>query len=201
MGSGAPVEQLTVSAYRIPTDTPTESDGTFEWSSTTMVLVEARAAGLLGIGYTYADTATARLIHDVLANIVCGQDVMANGKIWAALVVSISNLGRPGIASMAISAVDVALWDLKARLLDVPLVTLLGAVRDAVPVYGSGGFTSYSVAQLQAQLAQWVADGIPRVKMKIGRDAVADIARIAAARAAVGEVAELFVDANGADSR
>lgn len=166
-----------------------------------MVLVEIRAADVTGIGYTYADPATAVLINDTLAGVICGQDVFANGKIWAAMVASIRNLGRPGIAAMAISAVDVALWDLKAKLLDVALVTLLGAVRDAVPVYGSGGFTSYPVPQLQAQLAGWVRDGITRVKMKIGRDAAADVLRVADAREAIGDRAELFVDANGAYPR
>ena len=195
------VNQITVSAYRVPTDVPMESDGTLEWNSTTLVLVEASAAGVTGIGYTYADTATAALIRDLLAKVVCGQNVMANGKIWAAMVASIRNLGRPGIAAMAISAVDVALWDLKARLIGVPLVTLLGPVRDSVPVYGSGGFTSYSMTQLQEQLAGWVGEGISRVKMKIGRDALADVERVAAARTAIGSHAELFVDANGAYPR
>ncbi len=198
---GIPLDDLTVSAYRVPTDTDNESDGTYVWSSTTLVLVEARAGGMAGIGYTYADEATGRLIHDTLADVVRGMDVMANGKIWAALVGAIRNLGRPGISSMAIAALDVALWDLKARLLDVPLVTLLGAVRDAAPLYGSGGFTSYTVQQLETQLAGWVEMGIPRVKMKIGRDAAADVARVAAARNAIGESAELFVDANGAYDR
>jgi hypothetical protein len=94
---------------------------------------------------------------------------------------AVRNLGRVGIAAMAIGAVDAALWDLKARLLHLPLVTLLGAVRDRVPVYGSGGFTSYPIAQLQEQLGGWVAGGIPRVKMKIGRDAAADPERVRAA--------------------
>lgn len=192
---------MTVSAYRVPTDVPVESDGTLEWKSTTLVLVEVRAAGVSGIGYTYADTATAALIRDLLASVVCGQNVMPNGKIWAAMVAAIRNLGRPGIAAMAISAVDVALWDLKARIIGVPLVTLLGGVRESVPVYGSGGFTSYTVSQLQKQLSGWVGDGINRVKMKIGRDAVADVTRVAAAREAIGAGAELFVDANGAYPR
>ena len=200
-GSAVPVERITVSAYRVPTDVPMESDGTLEWSSTTLVLVEVQAAGVTGIGYTYADTATAALIHDTLAAVVCRTDAMTNGKTWAAMVASVRNLGRPGIAAMAISAVDTGLWDLKAKLLGVPLVTLLGGVRDTVPVYGSGGFTSYSVEQLRDQLGGWVGDGITRVKMKIGRDAKADVRRVAAARAAIGDDAELFVDANGAYPR
>jgi L-alanine-DL-glutamate epimerase-like enolase superfamily enzyme len=199
--SHVPAERVTVSAYRIPTDVPGESDGTLVWSATTLVVVEIQAGGVTGFGYTYADTATACLIRDTLADVVVGKDVMEGARIWAALVAQIRNLGRPGIAAMAISGIDVALWDLRARLCDVPLLTLLGAARDAVPVYGSGGFTSYSIRQLQAQLAGWVESGISRVKMKIGRDPAADIERIGAARAAIGDGAELFVDANGAYSR
>ncbi|MDQ6944192.1 MAG: mandelate racemase [Candidatus Eremiobacteraeota bacterium] len=199
--SGVPIDDLRVSAYQVPTDAPNESDGTLVWDATTLVLVEARGGGVTGIGYTYADVATARLIHETLAGIVQGMDVMANGRIWLALVAGVRNLGRSGIASMAISAVDVALWDLKARLLDVPLLTLLGAVRDAVPVYGSGGFTSYPIDRLREQLSGWVEMGVPRVKMKIGRDPAGDIVRIAAARASIGDDAELFVDANGAYGR
>ena len=199
--SGPCIDDVVVATYRVPTDVPTESDGTYAWSATTLVLVEATAGGATGLGYSYADRATAQLIHDTLAPLVCGANSMAIGETWAALVASVRNLGREGIASMAISAVDVALWDLKARLLDLPLLTLLGASRGAVPVYGSGGFTSYTDAQLCAQLAGWVEAGIPRVKMKIGRDAAADVVRVAAARRAIGEAAELFVDANGAYER
>jgi L-alanine-DL-glutamate epimerase-like enolase superfamily enzyme len=154
-----------------------------------------------GLGYTYADTATARLIHDLLADVVLGRDAMAVPGTWAAMIHAIRNLGRPGVVSMAISAVDAALWDVKARLLDLPLVSLLGAVRECVPVYGSGGFTSYSVAQLQTQLAGWVAEGMTRVKMKIGTHPTEDRDRVRAARAAIGPEVELFVDANGAYSR
>ena len=126
---------------------------------------------------------------------------MAPAASWNAMVSRIRNLGRPGIASMAISAVDIALWDLKARLLNIPLVTLFGAVRNSVPIYASGGFTSYSDKQLQMQLAGWVKQGIPRIKMKIGRNAAADVGRVREARTAVGDETELFVDANGAYSR
>ncbi len=194
------IQRIVVSIYRVTTDYP-ESDGTLSWDSTTLVLVEAKAGNQIGLGYTYADGATATLIHDVLAEEVTGRNAMDIPGCWLAMVKRIRNLGRPGVASMAISAVDNALWDLKARLLDVPLVSLLGTARESVPVYGSGGFTSYSIPQLQKQLADWVQQGIPRVKMKIGRDAAADIIRIQAAREAIGPYAELFVDANGAYSR
>lgn len=195
-----PIERVEVAAYIVPTESP-ESDGTLEWHNTTLVLVQAYADGLHGIGYTYADTATAHLIKDVLSPVVQGQDAMAVPATWTAMVRAIRNLGRPGIASMAIAAVDVALWDLKAKLLNLPLVKLLGPVRDRVPVYGSGGFTSYSLERLQQQLGDWAAQGISRVKMKVGRNPSEDVRRVEAAREAIGEDVELFVDANGAYSR
>jgi len=184
----------------VPTDFP-QSDGTLEWNSTTLVLVRSYGGNKQGLGYTYADTATAALIQDLLSEVVKGHDVMAPSASWNAMLSRTRNLGRPGIVSMAISAVDIALWDLKARLLNVPLITLLGAVRESVPIYGSGGFTSYSDQQLQRQFAGWVKQGITRVKMKVGRDAAADIKRVRAARDAIDSTTELFVDANGAYSR
>jgi L-alanine-DL-glutamate epimerase-like enolase superfamily enzyme len=197
---GVPIMQIDVSAYRIPTDFP-EADGTLSWDSTTLVVVEATAGGIRSLGYTYADTSTATLIKDLLADKVIGCDAMNVPDAWDTMVHAIRNLGRPGIASMAIAGVDNSLWDLKARLLDLPLVTLLGAVRAGVNVYGSGGFTSYSLEQLQKQLGGWVADGIPRVKMKIGTHPDQDVLRVRAAREAIGPDAELYVDANGAYSR
>ena len=196
----ASIESLRVSAYTIPTETP-EADGTYEWNSTRIVVVEVTGGGNRGVGYSYANTATAKLIDDNLKQVIIGRDAMRVSDAWLAMVHSIRNLGRPGICSMAISAVDTALWDLKARLLDLPLVTLLGQIRDALPIYGSGGFTNYSDDQLQNQLRGWAEQSIPAVKMKIGRNAAADRKRVAAAREAIGERLCLFVDANGGYSR
>ncbi len=195
-----PLERTAVSTYTVPTDLP-ESDGTLEWNSTTLVLVQATAAGKVGLGYTYADSAVATLIQDFLAKLLIGTDAMSPASAYGSMWRRIRNLGRPGICSMAISAVDCALWDLKAKLLELPLVTLLGQVREGAPIYGSGGFTSYSDHQLAAQLGGWVSEGIPRVKMKIGRDAKRDVQRVGVARDAIGPSAELFVDANGAYRR
>ena len=194
------IEQIEVSTYKVPTDFP-ESDGTLEWNSTTLVLVHARGGNKIGLGLTYADTATATLIRDLLSGTVKSRDAMSPAASWNAMAARTRNLGRPGIVAAAISAVDIALWDLKARLLNLPLVTLLGRVRESAPIYGSGGFTSYSDKQLQDQLCGWVEQGITRVKMKVGRDVAADITRVSAARAAIGHDTELFVDANGAYSR
>lgn len=193
----ARVEKLSVSAYAIPTESP-ESDGTYEWNGTTIVIVDLAGGGERGLGYTYADTSTATLIEDHLKNVVIGRDVMSVRGAWNAMLHSIRNLGRPGICSMAISAIDVALWDLKARLLGLPLVSLFGQTRATMPIYGSGGFTSYAIEKLEEQLGGWARQGIPRVKMKIGRDADVDLGRVAAARKAIGQDVDLFVDANGA---
>ena len=195
-----PIEQIDVSAYTIPTDSP-ESDGTYAWDSTTIVIVETHAGGKQSLGYSYADAATAHLIRHKLSDVVVGLDAMAVPGAWAAMRHSVRNLGSPGLAAMAISAVDNSLWDLKARLLGVPLVTLLGPVREGVPVYGSGGFTSYSNHQLQEQLGGWASQGFSLVKMKVGREPTADLQRVQAAREAIGPDTRLFVDANGAYSR
>jgi L-alanine-DL-glutamate epimerase-like enolase superfamily enzyme len=199
-GIAAAVGRVAVSAYEIPTDAP-EADGTYEWNQTTVVVVEVEAAGTLGVGYTYADAATAHFIHDHLAAVCSGRDPFDVPAAWVAMGHSVRNLGGPGVASMAISAVDTALWDLKANLLGLPLFQLLGAARDRAPLYGSGGFTSYSVKKLQEQLVGWVERGIPRVKMKVGTRPEDDLGRVAAARDAIGASTELFVDANGAYSR
>ncbi|HSB76107.1 MAG TPA: enolase C-terminal domain-like protein [Terriglobales bacterium] len=200
LSASPPVERVDVSTFTVPTDAP-ESDGTFKWDKTTMVLVEVHAAGHTGLGYTYADASAAKLIHGVLSAVVKGSDALAVTSTYMAMWQRIRNLGRPGICSTAISALDCALWDLKARLLGLPLVTLLGQVRRGAPVYGSGGFTSYSDKQLADQLAGWVKAGIPQVKMKIGRDAARDRQRVRLAREAIGQDPELLVDANGAYGR
>jgi len=191
---------MQASAYEIPTDFP-ESDGTLKWNKTTLVLSEISAGGHTGIGYTYADTTAAAFIRQFLAQKMVGENAMEVSSIWSRMRREARNLGTTSIVAMAISAVDCALWDLKAKILDVSLATLLGPVRECVPVYGSGGFTSYSMKQLEKQLSGWAEQGIPRVKMKVGRDPAADPGRVKAAREAIGPGVQLFVDANGAYSR
>ena len=196
----APVTSVRVSAFTVPTEQP-ESDGTITWEATTLVLVEVTGGGETGLGYTYAAPAAARLVTDTLAGAVLGRDALDTGGAWQALVWSVRNIGRPGIASMAISAVDTALWDLKARLAGQPLFKLLGAVRESVMAYGSGGFTAFSIEEVCDQLGGWADDGFAAVKMKVGRDPDADRARVRAAREAIGDDVDLFVDANGAYGR
>jgi L-alanine-DL-glutamate epimerase-like enolase superfamily enzyme len=200
--TAAVVERVSASAYRIPTDAP-EGDGTFAWDSTTLVLAQLHADGVVGTGWTYGSAGCAEVIDEVLAPVVRGRDPMDVPGSWQRMVDALRNVGRPGVGGMALSAVDCAMWDLKARLLDLPLCRLLGRVHDGVPVYGSGGFTTYDEQQLSDQLKGWVVDqGFSRVKIKIGESRGThegrDLSRIQQAREVIGPDVQLFVDANGA---
>ena len=192
-----PVDSVEWAAYKIPTDGP-EGDGTFAWDSTTMVVAHVRAGGETGLGWTYAPAAAGHLIEEMLAGVVAGMSEWDVPAANAAMAKAVRNAGRDGVAATAISAVDVALWDLKARLLDVRLTRLLGQAVDAVPVYDSGGFTPWP----DAKLAEWLeARTSPRVKIKIGESwgtrVDRDLARVAQTREVVGDDVEIYVDANG----
>jgi len=195
----APIGEVRASVFTVPTDAH-ESDGTLEWDETTLVLAEVEAGGETGIGWTYSAAAAAKVVEDELSGVVVGTSALDVRGAQLAMRRKLRNAGYPGIGAAAVSAVDVALWDLKAKFLGVPLVTLLGAIHEGVPVYGSGGFCSYSDEQLARQLDGWVEDGIQRVKMKVGREPGRDLDRVRVARLAIGEEAELYVDANGAFS-
>jgi len=199
------IEAIDVRVYVVPTDAP-EADGTASWDSTTMVLVRVLSDGVVGTGWTYGAAQCADIVKDTLCRVVLHRSALDTSERFDDMVVRVRNEGRQGAIGYAISAVDSALWDLKARLLRLPLFRLMGGVRDEVPVYGSGGFTSYSDEQQSRQLGGWVhGQDIPRVKIKIGedwgRDVEHDLDRIHKARVTIGDEAELFVDANGAYSR
>ncbi|MEO8810009.1 MAG: enolase C-terminal domain-like protein [Rhodanobacter sp.] len=194
------IDSVDAIAYVIPTDQP-EADGTLEWDSTTMVFAEVGSGDQKGIGYTYAHKGTALIIADPLRDVLLGGNALDIPASWTSMYRSLRNIGRPGMGLMAMAAVDHALWDLKGKLLDLSVVDLLGRCRPDVPVYGSGGFTSYSIKRLQQQLSGWVEQGIPRVKMKVGTNPAVDPSRVRAARKAIGDEARLMVDANGGYSR
>ena len=204
-GIMAMLESITISkgtatAFTIPTDLP-EADGTFAWDSTTLILVELEAGGVTGIGYSYSHQAAAVLARDVMRQALVGKSALDIPAAFERVRRLQRNYGREGVAASALSAIDVALWDLKAKLLGVSLVALLGQVRDGATVYGSGGFTTYTDEQLAAQMAGWVGEGITRVKMKVGTHPDEDCHRVEIARRAIGAEAHLFVDANGAYAR
>jgi L-alanine-DL-glutamate epimerase-like enolase superfamily enzyme len=195
-----PVTKLEASAYTIPTDAP-EADGTMTWDSTTLVLVQVHAGDQVGTGWTYGPSAVVALVTGKLASVVEGRSALDASAVYYSMWEQLRNAGRPGIGSLALSAIDTAMWDLQARLVGLPLHRLLGAHRDEVPVYGSGGFTTYDDRQTTEQLEGWVGAGIPRVKIKVGESSGTrtgrDTARVRLARKVIGPFVELFVDANG----
>jgi L-alanine-DL-glutamate epimerase-like enolase superfamily enzyme len=202
---GLKISEVSTRVYDVPTDQP-EADGTLEWSSTTVVAVEVRAENVVGLGWTYASSSCKALIDETLAPLVLGSDPLSITGTHEEMVRRCRNFGRPGIVACAISAIDIALWDLKARLFDCSLSDLFGRCRETVPVYGSGGFTTYDDATATAQLERWVGTlGVRQVKIKIGEswgtNVARDLARVAHARSVIGEGIELFVDANGGYSR
>jgi L-alanine-DL-glutamate epimerase-like enolase superfamily enzyme len=191
------IEEVRGFAYTIPTD-KSEADGTLSWDSTTLILAEVRGGGKVGVGYTYSDSSIVSLIGGKLGDVVKRCDAFDPPAAWRAMNVAVRNMGRDGLAANAVSALDTAIWDLKAKLLGISLAVLFGRFREAIPIYGSGGFTSYTDEELRDQLSEWVErDGCCCVKMKIGSDPGRDPQRVSAAKRAIGEQA-LFVDANGA---
>ena len=149
--NGPVVTALETAVYVIPTDEP-EADGTLTWDKTTMVLVRARAGGERGSAGATLRPRPRASSTEMLADVVTGQDAFDTAAPGRGHGRAVRNIGRPGVAATAISAVDIALWDLKARLLALPLADLLGLARDGVPVYGSGGFTSYDDTRTRQQL-------------------------------------------------
>jgi L-alanine-DL-glutamate epimerase-like enolase superfamily enzyme len=196
----APTVQLEATAYTVSTDGP-EADGTATWDEVTAVVVRARAEGQEGLGWTYTDRAGADLVNRVLAPAVADVAVLDVAGAAERMSAAARNMGRTGMLAAAISAVDVAWWDLKARILQTSLSGLLGRVRQAAAVYGSGGFTTYDDDRTSRQLSAYVDDGIPRVKIKIGESWGSrldrDLHRVRLARRVIGPDPELFVDANG----
>lgn len=193
----APIESVSSEHFTIPTDRP-EADGTLSWSQTTLVVVFVKAGGNSGLGYTYSSSADVELINTLFAEVLVGKNSLDIPACWHAMRSACRNLGLRGLVASAIGAIDVALWDLKARLLDIPLATLMGRMREAVPVYGSGGFTTYGREAIHAQIQRWREQGIDSIKIKVGTTRDGDVDRVSWAREALGDRGALMVDANGA---
>ena len=193
--------ELRAGAFRVPTERP-EADGTLAWDATTVVVVQACSGGVTGTGWTYAAAAAAGVVEELLAPAI-DADATADDPEAAAEAMSraLRNAGRPGIGATAMSAVDIALWDLRARREGMPLSRMLGAIRPSIPVYGSGGFTTEDDDALAAQLDAWLDVGVGAVKIKIaedrGRRIDRDLERVALVRDRVGRDIGVFVDANG----
>ena len=133
------IDGVTATAYRVPTETDEESDGTLVWDSTDLVVVEVTAGEHTGLGYTFCHPAALLVIQDKLAGVVTGRDPAAPEAAWAQMQTETRQMGHAGIAQMAVSAVDIALWDLKARLVDRCLADVLSRWRERAPSTGQAG--------------------------------------------------------------
>ncbi|MEP7177469.1 MAG: enolase C-terminal domain-like protein [Pseudonocardiales bacterium] len=194
------ISGVKVAVYTFPTPEP-EADGTLQWAATTAVTVTLHAGGQAGLGWTYSSPAAAAVIHDKLADAVNDRDAHDIAGGWSAMHRACRNLGTKGLVMQAISAVDMAWWDLKARLLKMPMTALLGQYRSEVPIYGSGGFTTLSDAQLEEQVGWWQTVGCTAMKIKIGQawgtHTTRDLARVGELRKYASDDVQLMVDANG----
>jgi L-alanine-DL-glutamate epimerase-like enolase superfamily enzyme len=197
---GTRIDRVTTATYEFPTPEP-EADGTLTWSATTAVTVTVHAGGRTGLGWTYSSPAAASVIEHHLTSVIRGHDVFDVTGGWQAMRRACRNLGTKGLVMQAISAVDIAWWDLKARLLDTSLVRLFGRNRNDVPIYGSGGFVTYDDRRLAEQVDWWHSVGAAGMKIKIGEsrggNVARDIARVKRLRELAGQEVALMVDANG----
>lgn len=195
------IDGLGVAVRTFPTPEP-EADGTLTWEATTAVVVVLHAGGRTGLGWTYSSPAAAAVVTDHLQDAVRYRNAMDVPAGWGAMRRACRNLGTRGLVMQAISAVDIAWWDLKAQLCRTSLTGLLGAARSSVPIYGSGGFTNLSHDQLAEQVEHWRELGCLAMKIKIGEDwgakADRDLDRVAQLRCLAGAGTRLMVDANGA---
>ncbi|MGA8721626.1 MAG: enolase C-terminal domain-like protein [Solirubrobacteraceae bacterium] len=192
------IDTVEVHCYQGPTATGAESDGTLTWNSTAITVVELHADGVTGLGYSYCHPAARTVIETKLSSVLVEADPCMPERSWAHMQVELRQLGHAGLAMMARSAVDIALWDLKAKLIDVCLADALPRFHESVAIYGSGGFTNLTEDQLREQVHEWVRAGCRSMKIKVGRDKLADPSRIDVVREEAGPDAELMVDGNGA---
>jgi L-alanine-DL-glutamate epimerase-like enolase superfamily enzyme len=194
------ISSVTAAVRRFPLPEP-ESDATLTWDATTAVTVTLEAGGHTGVGWTYSSPAAAVVIAEHFSDVVYGHDAFDIAGGWEAMHRAARNLGTRGLVMQALSAIDIAWWDLKARLLDVSLVDLFGATRDRVPIYGSGGFTTLTRGQLEEQVGWWRSVGCHAMKIKIGEAwgtrLDRDLKRVHELRRLAGDDVNLMVDANG----
>ena len=194
------IEGISTAYYRLPLE-PMGDAGHGAIDSEEIVTVKMRAGGLEGHGYAYTIGRGARAVralidHD-LAPLLLGRDASAIQALWDLMWQRLLYVGRGGLASFAIAALDIALWDLRGLRENKPLYRLLRATPKDIPAYGSGVDLPKPLHELLRQTESFLKRGLPGVKVKIGkREAREDEERVAAVRKLIGDRIDLMVDAN-----
>ena len=156
--------------------------------------------GVEGLGIGQASPGVRQVVETGLKGVLIGQDPFHIERLWNDMFWQVRAYGRKGVAFCALSAVDIGLWDVKAKALGLPLYKLLGPYTESAPIYGSGGWTNLDPEDLVAEMMGYVEPGMNRVKMKVGKDfgrsEREDIQRLAAVRKAVGDDVAVYIDAN-----
>ena len=187
---GKPIQDATI-------HTPPASE-----SGRTQLFVQIHTdENVTGLGVGIAHPGVRVTIDKTLKSLLIGEDPFAIERLWERMFWRVRSYGRKGIAFCAISAVDIALWDLKAKALGLPLYRLLGPYQERVPIYGSGGWTHFDERELVEEQTGYIERlGVRAVKMKVakdfGRSEREDVRRLAAVRQAVGDEVEVLIDAN-----
>ena len=200
------IRTLTLSHVVLPLDNPVSDAKVLTGrqrplTETVLLFAEVESEqGQRGMGFSYSKRAGGQAQYRHLAEVAevaLGQDPSDIDKIYTSLLWAGASVGRSGVATQAIAALDVALWDLKARRADLPLAKLLGAHRDSCRVYNtSGGFLQASVEEIKDKASASLGSGIGGIKIKVGQpDWAADLRRVAAVREHLGDT-PLMVDAN-----
>jgi L-alanine-DL-glutamate epimerase-like enolase superfamily enzyme len=157
--------------------------------------------GFEGLGFSYSKRAggPAQYAHaKEVAQTAVGEDPNDIAKLYTKLLWAGASVGRSGVATQALAAIDIALYDLKAKRAGLPMAKLLGAHRDSVRTYNtSGGFLNASIEEVKERASRSIAEGIGGIKIKVGLpDGATDLARVAAVREHIGPDVPLMVDAN-----
>ncbi|MCR3722272.1 MULTISPECIES: mandelate racemase/muconate lactonizing enzyme family protein [Prauserella salsuginis group] len=197
MSAAAGIAELRCASTRLPLP------GTWDGGVSFHDVVVARlrdAGGAEGTGFSWTPRVGASAVRALLED-ECADFLREAGthpiSVWEALYARLHEAGPGGIAAMAQAAVDIGLWDLRARVAGTSLVDLLGRRREIVPAYASGVNLDYSLDELQAQVSRWVEAGHTAVKIKVGSAELdRDLERVAAVRELIGPHAKLMVDAN-----
>jgi len=181
----------------VPFTPMTDAINTIPTAMAYMFLDVLTDEGITGVSITYGGSLTKVLIEDTLKPMVIGEDPLNSERIWEKMYWATLQYGRRGAAISAISTVDIAIWDLKGKIFNLPVHRLLGGHRDTVPSYVTGVDLHYTNDELVEEVTDYVRSGFKMIKIKLGRkDPNEDLERVKLVREAIGPNIDLALDVN-----